>query len=129
MKLYVLKNPTPFLRHQVQELADDAPPPAAPWEEIEAADLEVWLAAQPMITADPSFPHRVSKETLIRRVRDAGKLAAMREFVMSLPPDKIFEFQNLTSFECNNAEINAGLIAIGLRPGEMLAVDPLIIIE
>lgn len=122
MKTYLFKNPTVFLRYSRQDVADNVTLPL-PWELVSETELRDWVQSQPEITRTESF--RVSKETMIRRVRDLGKLSNMRALIGTLSLDKQFEFNQLTSFDSNDPEIVNGLTALGLRPGEILAPDPL----
>lgn len=44
--LNVWKNPEPGSLSRVVEVADDAPPPAPPWERMTHADYAAWVSAQ-----------------------------------------------------------------------------------
>lgn len=69
-------------------------------------------------------PHRVSKDTMLYRVEQAGKVQDAITLINTLPPDQQFLFTNYAWFWSDNA-IAIGMVqALGLDPSEILAEDP-----
>jgi hypothetical protein len=74
MKLYVLKNPDPQTIATCQEVADDAPTPASPWELMSIADFAAWKAVQP-VPAQPVPLLRQDTLTVLNRLTDTESQA------------------------------------------------------
>jgi hypothetical protein len=72
MKLYVHKYPTPFLIADVQQVADDAPTPAAPWEIMSVEDFDAWQAAQPPLQSPAPVPQSVTRRQLLLALNAQG---------------------------------------------------------
>lgn len=69
--------------------------------------------------------HRILKDTLIQRVKTAGKLTELRGMIAALDDDARFEWGNSSWFSSNNAMIVQGVAALGLDAAVILAADPL----
>lgn len=102
MKLHVLKNPRPGTLAEVREVADDAPAPAAPWEEMSVAAFEAWRDAQP--PAALSTPLRQSTRIVLDRLTPA-------------------EAQALAAAEASSWQIRM-LVMKALSAGEIHEDDP-----
>jgi hypothetical protein len=74
--------------------------------------------------AERNRPHRVSKDTMTMRIAAAGKVADSRAMIAAMPDEQRWLFEQLAWFHSDNAELRAGLAAIGLDPDEILAPDP-----
>lgn len=73
----------------------------------------------------PVTPHRVLKDTIVQRVKAAGKLADLAALIASLPSDQRFEFDQSTWFHSDNANLLGASAALGLDAAVILAPDPL----
>jgi hypothetical protein len=69
--------------------------------------------------------HRILKDTLIQRVKAAGKLTELRGMIAGLDDDHRFEWDNSSWFSSDNAFITGGVTALGLDAAVILAADPL----
>lgn len=70
-------------------------------------------------------PHRVLKDTIIQRVKTAGKLAQLRAMIETLDADQRFEWDNSSWFHSNNAVLVDGITSLELDSLVILAPDPL----
>jgi len=97
------------------------------------ADAEAWRDANaPTATIteivetipEPEAPRwRVSKDTMLVRVEQAGKVAQVMGLIAALPPDEQFLFSNFAWFWSDNARIRAMCAAVGVDPDVILAED------
>lgn len=69
----------------------------------------------------PPEPVFIEKDLLIRRIRAAGKMGAMRQLLAQMSPDQQFEFTHLTKLDPTRPDLRQGITQIGLNPDEMLA--------
>jgi hypothetical protein len=69
-------------------------------------------------------PYRVSKDTIVSRVNDAGKLTELMLLIGTLPAEQNFLWVNYAWFWSDNATINAMCAQLGLDPVVILAPDP-----
>jgi hypothetical protein len=83
------------------------------------------LTPPPPPPAAPAPVCRVLKDTILLRVKAAGKLGALRQAVASLGEDDRFFWDNSSWFSSDNALVRGGLFAIGCDPEEVLAPDDL----
>jgi len=73
---------------------------------------------------EPDSPRwRVSKDTMLVRVEQAGKVAEVMGLIAALPADEQFLFSNFAWFWSDNARIRAMCAAVGLDPDVILAED------
>lgn len=102
-------------------------------EFAEQADAEAWRDANaPGATieeivetiAEPEAPRwRVTKDTMLVRVEQAGKVAEVMGLINALPQDEQFLFSNFAWFWSDNARIRAMCAAVGVDPDVILAED------
>ena len=88
--------------------------------EKEAADA----AEQERIAALPPEPWRVSKDTLISRVIEAGALPAVMAALASQTDEQQFVFEHSAWFRSNNATLRGMCAALSLDADAILAPDP-----
>lgn len=69
-------------------------------------------------------PYRVSKDTIVSRVNEAGKLTELMLLIGTLPAEQNFLWVNYAWFWSDNATINAMCAQLGLDPAIILAPDP-----
>jgi|DEB0MinimDraft_6_1074348.scaffolds.fasta_scaffold12681_3 hypothetical protein len=72
----------------------------------------------------PAEPYRVSKDTMLYRVEQAGKVQDAITLIDNLPPDQQFLFTNYAWFWSDNAIATGMVQALGLDPADILAEDP-----
>jgi hypothetical protein len=84
----------------------------------------VFVAAH-TIPPPAAEPHHVLKDTIIQRIKAAGKLSDMAYLVSQLQADQKFEFDHSTWFHSDNPLIVAGIQQLELDPSVILAPDPL----
>jgi hypothetical protein len=96
---------------------------AAPSVERAKAAIIAWAATPP--PAPLVAVYRVLKDTIVLRIKAAGKLSQLRQVVASLNDDQKFEWDSATWFSSDNPLIISGIQAIGLDPSAILARDPL----
>lgn len=70
-------------------------------------------------------PHRVLKDTIILRVKSAGKLSDLATLIGTLSAADQFEFTHSTWFHSDNTQLIGAATALGLDPAAILAPDPL----
>lgn len=88
-----------------------------------AVDLEATEVLQQWeVVARP--PHRVSRDTIIMRIKDAGKLPEAMAAVGLLEGEDKFLWDTLDWYWSNNPQVRAMITGIGLDPDEILAPDP-----
>lgn len=80
--------------------------------------------AKPPPAPEPPV-YRVLKDTIVLRVKEAGKLTQLRQVITSLTEDQRFEWDNASWFSSTNPLIVQGVQSIGLDPAIILARDPL----
>lgn len=73
--------------------------------------------------ADSQPRWRVSKDTMLVRVEQAGKVAEVMGLINALPEDEQFLFSNFAWFWSDNARIRAMCLAVGVDPDVILAED------
>jgi hypothetical protein len=91
-------------------------------DETLAADIRAYIAAPQRPAA---APHRVLKDTIVLRVKAAGKLSEFMAMVESMPAAERFEYDQYSWFSSDNPQMRVGLQAIGLSPDSILSPDPL----
>jgi hypothetical protein len=105
-----------------------APLPSEPGQPVTYPDISdaTLVAAITTPAAEPApAPWRVLKDTIILRVKAAGKLAQLSQLIASLPAADQFEFTHSTWFSSNNPQLVGAAGALGLDPSVILARDPL----
>jgi hypothetical protein len=101
---------------------DPATATELPTDAAIAAHIASELAKPP-----PAAPvYRVLKDTIVQRVKTAGKLTQLAAMIAALPADQKFEFDQSNWFSSNNALLVGGCTQLGLDPAQILAPDPLI---
>jgi hypothetical protein len=69
-------------------------------------------------------PYRVSKDTIVSRVSEAGKTAELMAAISSLTPEQQFFWTNFAWFWSNNATLIGMCAQLGLDASIILAPDP-----
>jgi hypothetical protein len=92
----------------------------------EAISNEEWnsLSASGWSPTEYIAPYRVSKDTIVSRVNDAGKVADLMTVIAGLPPEQQFLWTNYAWFWNNNPTAIAICQQLGLDPAVILAPDP-----
>lgn len=90
-----------------------------------AAEVEALIANPPLPPTVTLPPHRILKDTIVQRVKAAGKLSDLRAIIGTLDPDQRFEWDSSTWFHSDNALIVNGVAGLNLDPAVILANDPL----
>ena len=72
----------------------------------------------------PPSPYRVSKDTIVSRVLEAGKLNDLIALTDSLPEDQAYLWDNFAWFWNTNPTIVGMCSQLGLDPAVILAPDP-----
>jgi hypothetical protein len=93
-------------------------------EGVEPTDANL-AAAIASPAPDPLPVHRVLKDTIIQRVKAAGKLPQLRTVIDTLDADQRFEWDNSSWFSSNNPLLLAGMATLELNASDILAFDPL----
>lgn len=114
------------------ERPEDGSLPENAWLEMSDNELAQWASADLASgwVAGPAPeeikpPHRVLKDTIVLRVKEAGKLTHLRQVIAALNDDQRFEWDSASWFTSTNPLIVQGVYAIGLDPAMILARDPL----
>lgn len=108
---------------EVRDLPDEL---LSAWSSAANPKLAEWEPHTPEPPA-PVTPARyqVLKDTILQRIKAAGKLADLRQAINSLDEDTRFEWDNSSWFHNDNPLIVSGVTGIGLITEEILAPDPL----
>ena len=72
----------------------------------------------------PPQPYRVSKDTIVSRVNESGKLNDLITLINTLPVDQSFMWTHFAWFWSNNQTIVEMCQSLGLDPLQILATDP-----
>lgn len=128
------------LRHiAAVEATETTPAQPERWEEIPGAEFFCAAAEPDLANAgavieafcqNPPVPppapvYRVLKDTIVLRIKEAGKLTQLRQVIAGLDEDQRFEWDTASWFSSNNTLIVQGVQAIGLDASVILARDPL----
>jgi hypothetical protein len=108
-----------------------AVPPLPGYDPATATELPTDAAIAAHIASELAKPppeppvYRVLKDTIVQRIKAAGKLTQLAGMIAGLPADQKFEFDQSNWFSSNNALLVGGCTQLGLDPAEILAPDPL----
>jgi hypothetical protein len=69
-------------------------------------------------------PYRVSKDTILTRVLEAGKITELIALIATLSAEQQFLWNGFTWFWCNNNTVIAMCQQLELDPAVILAQDP-----
>lgn len=101
----------------------DSLPPGPGWELVSADQFNA-LRSTGWSPTEYIQPHRVSKDTIVSRVNEAGKLNDLIVAINTLPVDKSFMWTHFAWFWSNNPTIVGMCQSLGLDPLQILATDP-----
>jgi hypothetical protein len=92
----------------------------------EAVSNEEWngLSASGWTPTEYVVPYRISKDTIVSRVNDAGKVADLMAVISGLPAEQQFLWTNYAWFWNDNSTALAICAQLGLDPAVILAPDP-----
>lgn len=98
-------------------------PSGSDWQEATADQFNT-LRAGGWNPTDYIPPYRVSKDTIISRVLELGKLPDMMSLISTLSPEQKFLWEGFSWFWNNNQTIISMCQQIGIDSSVVLAFDP-----
>lgn len=98
-------------------------PPGEDWRSVTTEEFND-LRASGWNPTEYVKPYRVSKDTIVSRVSEAGKTAELMAAISSLTAEQQFFWTNFAWFWSNNATLIGMCAQLGLDPSIILAPDP-----